>query len=138
LCLVLRTIMLRKTVNIFFVIIFVISAALQYNDPDPYIWMPIYLYAAVLCALAVKNKFYPKAYFIGIAVYGAYAVYLFFTTDGVLDWINSHHAENIASTMKAATPWIEETREFFGLLILIVALLINYYFAKYHKRVIEV
>lgn len=122
--------MIIKIVNIFFCAIFIIFAALQYNDPDPYIWIPIYLYAAVLCALAVKNKFYPVAYWIGIVVYGLYAVYEFFGKDGVLDWMQKHHAENIANTMKAETPWIEETREFFGLIILIVVLLVNYFYSR--------
>ncbi|MEP6594810.1 MAG: transmembrane 220 family protein [Ginsengibacter sp.] len=119
-----------KIVNLLFCIIFIIFAALQYNDPDPYIWIPIYLYAAVLCALAVKNKFYPVAYWIGIIVYGLYAAYEFFAKDGVLDWMQKHHAENIATTMKAETPWIEETREFFGLIILIVILLMNYLYSR--------
>ena len=121
---------LMKTLNLFFIILFVFSAALQYNDPDPYVWIPIYLYAAVLCALAAKKKFYPMAYWIGIVVYGVYAAYEFFAKDGVLDWMQKHHAENIASTMKAETPWIEETREFFGLIILIVVLLMNYFYSR--------
>jgi hypothetical protein len=32
--------------------------------------------------------------------------------------------------MKAAEPWIEETREFFGLLIIIVVLLTDYWYGK--------
>jgi len=32
--------------------------------------------------------------------------------------------------MKAETPWVEETREFFGLVILIVVLLIDYAYAR--------
>ena len=119
-----------KISNIFFCIVFIIFAGLQYNDPDPYIWIPIYLYTAVLCALAARNKFYPIAYWIGIAVYALYAAYEFFSKNGVLDWIQEHHAENIAQTMKAETPWIEETREFFGLIILIVVLLINYFYGR--------
>ncbi|MEO6329428.1 MAG: transmembrane 220 family protein [Ginsengibacter sp.] len=119
-----------KIFNIFFCIIFIIFAGLQYNDPDPYIWMPIYLYAAILCALAARNKFYPLAYWIGIIVYAIYAADEFFSKDGVLGWIQQHHAENIAHTMKAETPWIEETREFFGLVILICVLLINYFYGR--------
>ncbi len=122
--------MLIKIVNILFCIIFIIFAGLQYNDPDPYVWIPIYLYAAVLCALAAKNKFYPAAYWIGIILYALYAAYEFFAKDGVLDWMQKHHAENIAHTMKAETPWIEETREFFGLIILIVILLMNYFYSR--------
>jgi phage-related holin len=114
-----------KIFNLIFCILFILFAALQYNDPDPYIWMPIYLYAAVLCWLAFKGRYYRGALLGGIAVYLAYAVYLFFADDGVLDWITKHNAANIAGTMKAEKPWIEETREFFGLVILIVVLLID-------------
>jgi Transmembrane family 220, helix len=118
-----------KVFNLLFCLLFIASAALQYNDPDPYLWIPIYLYGAALCWLAFKSKFYPKAYLAGIFFFSAYAAYLFFTTDGVLDWITRHHAEDIAATMKAEKPWIEDTREFFGLLILLVTLLLNYFYA---------
>ena len=123
-----------KIFNIFFSILFLIFAGLQYNDPDPYIWIPIYLYGTICCWLAAKNKFYPRAYLFGILVLTAYALYLFFTKDGVLDWIQKHRGENIATSMKAETPWIEDTREFFGLLMLIAVILINFFYAKKKKR----
>ena len=128
-----------KIFNIGFCIVFVLFAAVQYNDPDPYIWMPIYIYSAALCWLAFKNKFYPSAYLLGIAVYGVYATYKIFDQNGLIDWMTKHHAENIAETMKAGKPWIEETREFFGLVILIVVLLIDYAYAKGKtKHIIQV
>ncbi len=116
--------------NFIFFLLFVFSAALQYNDPDPYIWMPIYLYGAVLCFLAFRGKYYPRAYLIGVAIYLVYAGYLVFTKDGVLDWINQHNAESLVRTMKAEKPWIEDTREFGGLMILVVVLLIYYFYAR--------
>jgi len=119
-----------KIFNFFFCFVFIVFAALQYNDPDPYIWIPIYMYTAILCVMAARKRFYRKAYWLGICVYGVYAIYKFFCKDGVLDWIRVHHEENIAETMKASTPWIEETREFFGLIILIVVLLINLLYVK--------
>ena len=127
--------MVLKLFNIFFCIVFILFAAVQYNDPDPYIWMPIYLYTAILCWLAFRNKYFPGAYLLGIAVYAAYAIYKFFDQNGVWDWMTKHHATNIAGTMKAEQPWIEETREFFGLVILIVVLLIDYLHAKRKARV---
>ena len=114
-----------KVLNIFFIVLFLFSAALQYNDPDPYIWMPIYLYGALLCYLAIKGRYNRTLYISGLVVYGAYALYLFFDKTGVLDWIRKHDAENIVQTMKATKPWIEETREFLGLVILMVALGVN-------------
>jgi len=119
-----------KVFNIFFCIVFILFAAVQYNDPDPYVWMPIYLYCAVFCWLSFRNKFYPNAYLLGIAVFAVYAGYKFFDENGVWDWATKHHFANIAGTMKAETPWVEETREFFGLVICIGVLLINYFYGK--------
>jgi len=123
-----------KIFNLVFCLLFIFSAGLQYNDPDPYLWMPIYLYGAVLCWLAFKNKFYPNAYLIGIAAYLLYAVIKIFQVNGVIDWYNDHDSESLVQSMKAEKPWIENTREFGGLLILIVVLLINYLYSKRAKR----
>jgi len=119
-----------KIFNLIFCSVFIFFAALQYNDPDPYVWIPIYMYSAVLCWLAFRNKFFPKAYLAGIIIYSVYAIGLFLWKNGVWDWMTQHHAEDIASTMKAEKPWIEETREFFGLVILIVVLGINYFYTR--------
>jgi len=125
-----------KIFNLFFCLVFIASAVLQYNDPDPYLWIPIYLYTAALCWLAFRNKFYPNAYLLGIVLFAIYAVYKVFDENGVLDWINEHGAENIAETMKAEKPWVEEAREFFGLVIMIGVLLINYVYAKRKKKLL--
>ena len=114
-----------KVFNIFFIVVFILSAALQYNDPDPYIWVPIYLYGAYLCYQAIYKKYNPTLYIVGLIIYVGYAVYLFFDKQGVLNWAGEHNAESITQTMKATKPWIEETREFGGLVILIVVLIIN-------------
>jgi hypothetical protein len=114
-----------KALNIFFIILFVLSAALQYNDPDPYLWMPIYLYGALLCFLALKKRYRPALYIFGLVIYAGYAIYLLLDANGLLSWINDHDAEDIFQSMKATKPWIEETREFFGLAILIIALVVN-------------
>jgi hypothetical protein len=123
-----------KVFNGFFIITFIVFAGLQYNDPDPYIWMPIYLYAALLCRLSIRKKFTPAAYWTGFIVYGAYAVYKVFDENGLIDWITKHGSQNIAGTMKAETPWVEETREFFGLVIVIVVLAINYIYLTKLKK----
>ena len=123
-----------KIFNWFFIVTFIIFAGLQYNDPDPYVWMPIYLYAALLCWFSIKHRFYPPAYWLGFVVYGAYAIYKVFDENGLIDWITKHHGENIAGTMKAETPWVEETREFFGLVIVMGVLLINYIYLARNKK----
>lgn len=115
-----------KIFNWLFIVLFAISAGLQYNDPDPYIWVPIYLFAAYLCYESIKGRFNKKLYWLGFLVYTGYAIGLFFDRDGVMSWIGAHHAENLVETMKAEKPWIEESREFGGLAICIIVLGINY------------
>ena len=119
-----------KFLNISFAILFIFFAALQYNDQDPYVWMPIYLYSAFICFLAFKNKHYKWMYITGLFIYISYAIYLFCDKTGVLNWVKEHDAENIVESMKATKPWIEETREFFGLLVLIIVLITNMIWIK--------
>lgn len=123
-----------KIFNLVFAILFVVCAALQYNDPDPVLWMPIYLYAAVLCFFAFRGRYYTVPMLVGIAVYVLYAIYLFFTDDGVIDWVTKHNAESLTHSMKAATPWIEDTREFFGLCILTFVMVMDVMYAKRSQR----
>ena len=104
--------------------------ALQYNDPDPYLWIPIYLFTAFLCWKASKGVFHPMTTLTSIAFFTLYAIYKIFDQNGLIDWVNIHHAENIAETMKAEKPWVEESREFFGLVIIIAVLVTNYFYGR--------
>lgn len=121
-----------KALNVFFIVLFLLSAALQYNDPDPYLWIPLYLYGAFLCFKALRREYQPALFVIGLAIYGAYALYLLLDKNGVISWATEHNAENIVQSMKAEKPWIEETREFLGLLILIIALAANMVWLSRH------
>ena len=38
-------------------LLFVSFAAVQYNDPDPYIWAPYYLLVAGACFLTYTNRY---------------------------------------------------------------------------------
>jgi hypothetical protein len=114
-----------RVFNIIFTILFLVSAALQYNDPDPYLWIPIYLLGAYLCWSAYKGIHRRRLSIIAILIYTAYALFLFIDDNGVLSWARDHAAESLVQTMKADKPWIEETREFGGLVILIAVAVIN-------------
>lgn len=119
-----------KIVNAFFAVIFVISAVVQYNDPDPEMWMAIYGYGALICILSFLRKDNKIWHYIGLAFFLSYAVYLFFIPNGVLSWITDHRASSITGPMAHDKPWIEAPREFFGLIILSFALLLNLFFRK--------
>lgn len=115
-----------KIFNIVFCCLFVISAALQYNDDDPFVWISIYLYGAVLCYFAARGRYLPGAYLLGISGCLLYAGYLLFLRDGVTEWFQHHEARELVLKMQAEKPWIEETRELGGLIIVVFVLGINW------------
>lgn len=123
-----------KVFNIICCVVFVVSAVLQYNDEDPFIWIPLYGYGAWLCYLAARKRYLPMAYLLGITVYIGYAIYLLFVSREVAYWFGNHTALDLVQSMKAEQPWIEETREFGGLLMLSLALVINWIAAKKDRR----
>jgi len=123
-----------KIFNIVFIFLFIVFAGLQYNDPDPYIWVTIYFYGALVSYLALSNRFKPALYYIGFTVYLGYALFLLFDKTGAISWATEHHAENIVQSMKATKPWIEETREFGGLAILLTVFVINFFHQRKKMR----
>ncbi|GAA4343628.1 transmembrane 220 family protein [Flaviaesturariibacter amylovorans] len=117
-----------KAINLLFMVLFVVSAALQYNDPDPYLWMPIYLLGAFLCWEAARGRFRGPLYALAIGGYSLYMVVLLLRADGVLSWARDHDRESLVQSMKATKPWVENTREFGGLALLLLILLLNWFY----------
>lgn len=114
-----------KTFNLVAAILFVLFAGLQYNDPDPYIWIPIYVVSAYVCFQTYKGKFDRFSHWIIVAFCLIYAVRLMIDPNGVIAWFKEHDAENLVQSMKATKPWIEQTREFGGLLIILLVTSVN-------------
>ena len=107
-----------KVIPIFFLVMFVIFAALQYNDPDPVQWMFAYLSAAFLSFLAYKGKLVNYVAFISTAVFIAGAFY---------QWPPMY--DGVTGNMDA-DPNIELGRESLGLVICAVATMINFFISK--------
>lgn len=119
--------MLLTILNLLFCISFIGFAYVNLNDGDSWLWVPIYLVAAGLCGLAAFDLYYPIVYMIVVSFYLIYAVRLFFSKDGVLDWIRVYGRPSLVESMQATKPYIEKAREFFGLLIISAALGLNYF-----------
>jgi hypothetical protein len=115
--------------NAFFCLAFAAFAYVNLNDKDAWIWVSIYMIASILCGFAAFQKYFPIVYLVAIAFYLLYAIRLFFAKDGVKDWIVKYRTPSIVESMQATKPYIEQTREFFGLLIISAALAINYFVA---------
>ena len=116
---------LLAILNVIFCIAFLWFAKFNLNDSDSWLWVPIYVVAAILCGLAAFKIYLPAISIIAVAFYLIYATILFFVENGVKDWITKYNMEHIAETMQATKPYIEKTREFFGLLIISSALILN-------------
>ncbi|KEO71878.1 transmembrane 220 family protein [Anditalea andensis] len=96
-------------------LLFIVFAYLQFNDPDPEVWVSIYGLAAVLSALAAYGKYLLPVLLVAAVAALIGGIYLF--PSSVSDWVIQEWRQ-ADLTMK--TPDMEEARESFGLLIIFV------------------
>ncbi len=118
---------LKRLPHLLLALMFLAFAALQINDPDPILWIIIYLAMTALCALAAFGKYY-RVPMMALAL--GYLIYMIVLFPGVTDWFHSPDLSLLFDDIaKMQYPYIEESREFLGLLIceivLIVYLLIS-------------
>lgn len=118
-----------RILNFVLAVMFLIFAFVQINDPDPVIWILIYGGMAVLCVMAIF-EFYPKKFIIGLIV--VFVGYSFVYVPGALEWLrNDNKAMLFDDLAKMQFPYIEETREFLGLLICISVLLFHLFRSRH-------
>ena len=115
-----------KILYIVLTVIFVLFAAVQYNDPDPYLWIPIYGFCALVCGYAAVGKFNKTAILVGLV---PITLYMISYIPAFWDWVKMG-MPSIVETMKANKPYVELTREFGGLVVCVAALLLVYFQSK--------
>jgi hypothetical protein len=106
-----------KIFNRVFFILFLLIALLQLNDPDPILWIILYVFAAWLSLMASKNQYYPTLHLTQVGLSILWAIYILVWHNGVQEWFDEHTSAELVYRMQADKPWIEETRELGGLLI---------------------
>lgn len=112
--------------RIIIAILFILFAALQINDPDPWLWIALYAYIAIMAALGhfnIKTKPFILA---GILICFIWMATLF---PAFIRWIKMG-MPSIVDQMKAEEIHIELVREFLGLLLSIISLFLLYRFDK--------
>jgi len=112
-----------KILNLLLAVMFVLFAFVQINDPDPVVWILIYGAMAVTCILAAFGYYY-NAVLIGLLViYAGYSLVFF---SGVMEWFRSEDKSMLFDDIaKMQYPYIEESREFLGLMICIAVLVVH-------------
>ncbi len=112
-------------------IMFMAFTYLQFNDPDPLTWILVYGTMVVVCTMAAFNNYKRNLILIQAGAYIIYAVILW---PGVMDWLGSPDRSALFDDLaKMEFAYIEETREFIGLLICL-AVLGLYWFKSSRRR----
>lgn len=113
---------MKRGSSIFFGIwslLFIVSAYLQLNDVDAWIWVGIYLIAAGMSALAALGRYPLIPLAVGAVLCLIGTIYLF--PASVSEWI-AQEWEQQDLTMK--TMAMEEARESFGLLLIAIVFIV--------------
>lgn len=97
--------LLKKLTAILFGLVFLSFIALQYNDPDPMIWMIVYGIAALLCFAIAAGKATTGILWAAAAVFAA---------GGIIMWPERFEGVSIGG---GDIKNIEEARESLGLFI---------------------
>lgn len=96
----------------FFFLVFLAFAFLQLNDPDPLVWVTVYLFSVYTCGSAFRNYYNPMLISIMCLGYLLGALFLFPGSPSA--WL---HHEEAARSLQMDLPFVEEARESMGLAI---------------------
>lgn len=108
--------MLKKIGHLFLALLLVVFAVLQWNDPDPFLWILMYLITACLPILALFDKlqkWVPE--FLAVVLFLLFA----FSVPDIMAWIKDG-CPSIYDEMKAETPYVESVREALGIMICLI------------------
>ncbi|MEB2781399.1 transmembrane 220 family protein [Algoriphagus sp. C2-6-M1] len=100
------------------IFIFALFAYWQFNDPDPEVWVSIYGVAMIFCILATRGIF-PKIPLTVLAI-GCIVGAIYYWQGDVGRWV-AQEVEQHNLSMK--TQSMEESRETFGLIIILLVML---------------
>jgi Transmembrane family 220, helix len=109
--------MIIRLIHFLLAIIFAFFAIVQYNDPDPFIWIVAYSIVAAISLMGGFNRYFSPLIYSALLCFLCGALYL---SPSVLEWYRS--SEELMQSMRPDKMFIEETRECLGLWIGVCAL----------------
>jgi hypothetical protein len=110
-----------KILSCVFALMFLLFALVQINDPDPLLWVAIYGAMVAVSVMAFFNK-YSKAFMIALAI--GYCIYAALLFRSAITWLKSDDRSLLFDDIaKMRYPYVEETREFLGLVICMAVLI---------------
>lgn len=103
---------LRRAFSALTCALFGLTAYLQFNDPDPLLWILYYGGVCVLGGLGVAGIY---SRWLGGVLTAAGAVWSLTLSPSVVTWLRGHTVSDIVYAMSPDRPYIEESRECLGL-----------------------
>ena len=112
----------------FLIVLFIVFAGVQINDPDPWGWVVIYLGVSLAIILYMMGKDHLIVPLAGgvISLVG-----MILLIPDFISWLQEG-APTITGSMKATEPHIELTREFLGFIIAAIAYF-SYFYLMYRR-----
>lgn len=107
--------------------LFIVFAFVQYNDPDPFLWMVIYGSVGIVTILKAHGWFPRSTVLLFLIATGAFTL---LHLPHVIDWLTIQNSGNLITSMSEERPYIEGTREFFGLLMADLTLVFLLFFKR--------
>lgn len=112
-----------KITNFVLAVMFLLFAFVQINDPDPLLWIAIYGAMAVVCIMAAYRYYIKPLLWVLLA---GFIVYMVILWPGLNEWLQQEDKGVLFDEgMKMQFLYIEESREFLGLLICVIVLLVQ-------------
>ena len=111
-----------KILHFLFTATLLVFASLQFNDPDPIVWVSLYVICALVPTLLLFNKFYRAIFFVAVA---ACTIQLIIGAPGAYQYFLHMAQEPLMQGMNAEKPYIEECREFLGAFIALTLIILS-------------
>lgn len=118
---------MKTAIHLIAIVIFLLFAFWQLNDPDPVQWVSIYLGVSIVAGLTLARRYFPFLPLIGAII--CLAGLLFLSPD-FISWVREG-MPTITGQMKAESPHIELVREFLGFGI---AGVVYFFYYRIHRK----
>ena len=107
-----------RYLNLLVAAVFAWSAIIQFNDPDPWLWIAVYAAAAVIAGMAAFGRYsVPAVAALSVVCIGWMAT----LAGGVVDFLAQGDPGLLLTGMSAERPYVELTREFGGLALILLS-----------------
>ncbi len=117
--------MIHRVISLVLGLLFAGFAFVQFNDPDPVVWVGLYGFVSLVNFMAIFRFFPKRSIILGLIIFGSGSIYL---SPSLFEWIAS--GDSLITGMSPDRMYVEESREMLGLLMALGTLVYQYFEAR--------